>query len=232
MANLYLALASRLRAKQLAIAGDTGAEMVSHSSPHTPCLLTKFQGSRLITLPRELRDEIWRLVIGDNTDLNATQPGMPTPALIRVNRLIRREALEILLKEHRWTCNITNYDGAYKVARFYELRLMFKAACKLGAFSRDGEDKDGIWRDLGLNRFNVWYYGRPNWVNLMRCLKAEYDAGGYKAHHKPEQRHSDHQVLVSAEILLGVMKDKPWEDVEAALEALHAAVASKDRRWA
>ena len=75
--------------------------------------------SPLFKLSAELRNTIYRLVLVEDYDFWGVEPvvvdkanGVPEPALLLSNMVIRSEALGISYYENHWECQVHNFDPA------------------------------------------------------------------------------------------------------------------------
>ena len=117
--------------------------------------------SPLFSLPAELRNQIYRLVLIRATNFDLIRPThfdlRPEgfwpyePDLLHVSRQIRTEALDIYYQENTWAFHIQDFDAT-----------LYLAWCRASTHKRDAN-------------IRFWLKGDdPSWANFMSLVEAYY----------------------------------------------------------
>ncbi|KAK4504855.1 hypothetical protein PRZ48_002818 [Zasmidium cellare] len=161
-------------------------------------------GCRLLKLPGEIRNRIYRfaLVESGNLDINPNGPG--EPALLRVCRTVRNEGRSIYYTENVFTLKITEFNGA----KYMPFMWQFDRYEPLVT-------KPNVMFDIR---------GRANWANLVEWVKADHRGPGIRPNLDELAAESDY-VMSGAFSLAKTMHWLPWPMLEEALNAMHRALA-------
>lgn len=178
--------------------------------------------SPLFRLPRELRDQIYKIALELSLPLDyvtVTRSGLPEPALLTTCKTIRREAIGIHYSTSSFTIEIYDYHPAAAVL----WRRKWESLEKQYGVKERCFDSD--------HQLYTSYAGHENWKNLKLWLQFAHEGmcgapGEMDIEHKAEKR------LIYA--LFGtvmMIADKPWEDAEFMLETFHPVLVSLNRKW-
>ena len=107
---------------------------------------------RLLQLPGELRNRIYRDVLLDVQRLKVPQIGFHEPGLLRTCRAIRKEAEPIFLLENKFYNFIVDHDAV-------ALEPLAKKCVRV-------KKQYGARPDIAFSMQEA-----PNWPNLLQCLK-------------------------------------------------------------
>ncbi|SMR64200.1 unnamed protein product [Zymoseptoria tritici ST99CH_3D1] len=177
------------------------------------------QHSSLLELPKEIREEIYRLVVTQPDkwiDVHAN--GYARPALLQICKEIRSEAVPIFYSDtmHRFMMRTRDFDCS--------------TVCLWRERSGHLDRTEAMLRDANTN----W---SPHWKNLLDWLK------------KFHARKIEHAVYCSAtnsgsqqlheQALVGMtfstatdLKDSPWEVLERVLASVRPLLIASNPRWA
>lgn len=172
--------------------------------------------NRLMALPGELRNMIYRHVLVEQGRIVVRSTGPGQPGLLAACKAIRKEAGSIYYIENEFTLLLTDFDGA----AFSHFKLQYDRCPTIGRMTH--------------------YYqfgGRPNWANLVRWLEEAYfgrcwvplcqiDYPILREHY----RH--HYVVGGAFKLLKETRALGWDGVERVLEAYLHGLKGTTSRWA
>ena len=213
----------------------TCVSMVSQSMGHasTPCqiVLTNPQAtapmnpqtdSRLMALPPELRNNIYRHVLtGFTITFPAAGPVQSHPTLLHTCRIIRKEALGIFLQEADLILQVVDYD-----------------CTRLQQFSNLSAPH---WDSL----YDIELSGRQSWRNLHDWLEAYYkrDCHGFWFNREDDDDDDDDELRVKFRLphrlfrLVDEMKedesaDRDWDEACKILRKVHACIAAVCPVWA
>lgn len=167
-------------------------------------------GSKLLALPAELREYIYKLVLTENRviDIVATHK---EPALLSANRQVREEARGVWYSENSFYTEIVNCDDRHLsafVKHCYSIGMRpdIKLKANLGERS---------WTNLAKWCENIWNknslgYGAVglDWLSVTRVAAAA---------HQIVFQHLEH--------------DRSWGECEAALEVLKKVAQGFDPTW-
>lgn len=176
---------------------------------------------RLLDLPAELRNDIYRLVVLQTDDIVVSTEGINEPPLLKACKQIRVEALPIYYAENSFELQIRdcNSNAVFKWEQSVRCRILLqrKVKCKV----------------------EISLLGTANWQNLREWLKRLHakelhtgvvDVVGalpQKVCGKEARMH----VVGSMFRLVSKTRSRPWEDVDALLEDQHKILAMLNERW-
>jgi len=178
--------------------------------------------SRLLSLPPELRTQIYRDVLlqSDPISLAISEPAHESnaqPGLLLTCHQIRNEAISIYYGENAIRLGIRSLRGNALVPL---VRIMTK-------YSKNKDSSPEV---------RLVHYGRPSWVNLKDWLKQSHKLRYWNvlsimADNGLKQTHLKGKVVGSAFKMVMTMKDQPWENVEKVLDLYHDTVRVIDGTW-
>ena len=178
----------------------------------------------LLTLPAEIRNNIYAYALCDPVHLTAINPSLDMPPLTHTCRQTLQESLGIFLSDTQLVAHIIDYDGAF-VGHIYSRRLRLEAI--LDAFTGPPfQQPFGYSRDL-----NLVVTGKPNYANLLRWAQVMHRQG-WQPFEGAEGDRSEDQVYSAVLGTAARLKNLPWSRVEEILEGMHVAFAALDPRWA
>ncbi|KAK5127977.1 hypothetical protein LTR85_005094 [Meristemomyces frigidus] len=179
--------------------------------------------SRLLSLPAELRNRIWRyaVVFGEVT-ITVADPHPKTPALVRTCGQARNEAIGIWLLENTFSTTIHNCDGSWTTGTGVEFDSVVATAFRTGAVG-DGSQGEYHWK------FQL--VGGPHWGNLLTWMKPVHGKGYSTLKNGDPSWDPVLKVVMAALSAVAGMKERTWADVEVVLEHLHMGVAASDIAW-
>ena len=172
--------------------------------------------SNFFTIPGEIRNHIYRLVLVSNQRIHITSTPTPEPALLKTCRATRREAATIYYLENRFSIDCPNW-------RYSVYQNFFKKFDQHVPKS-NGRCTKIIWTNTG------------SWTckaNLMDFLKA-FHAGRVKPGFKYPISSSDEscEAIARAFEIVRTMKKRRWRVVNKALHIhLNEAVKGLDWEW-
>lgn len=167
--------------------------------------------SLFLDLPGELRNRIYRYALVTPERILLRGENKKQPALLRVSRQVRKEAIKIYYDENEFAYHFVDLAGApgeccYEIVRRY--------------------------RSEGRNNFVVVMRGGGTWKNLLAWVKARYE---YR--HLPccwvgsQSTPTRTRVAHAAFDIATEMRSQPWTNIEAVLEAFHRGVAAENPAW-
>lgn len=178
---------------------------------------TSPQPSRLLSIPPELRNRIYRNVLLDPGRINVSATGFTEPELLLTCKQIRSEAMGIFYNECTFVLDNDDYDPTTAIAWTMKLRALSKRKI--------------ITNRCGPPTIFSQTRPTPSWTNLLKWVKAchERQAGAMYA---GETRKDAGAHIISACLLMGVnLRDTPWAGLEKVLEHQHCALVALDERW-
>lgn len=169
--------------------------------------------SRLLALPRELRDIIYDYAVKELDIIQVTEQLEP-PALTRVNHQVRFEALR------RWWS-----QNCFKVTvKDCDVRLLRRFECM-----RDDARWDLNLRQRQTKGFWACFTGIPHWKNLVEWCRTVY-RGGLSGFARSEPT-TDAWWLVIQTANAIAADGRSWAEVERNLKAYRPVAGALDRRW-
>ena len=176
------------------------------------------QASRLLALPPELRNEIWRYVLTRPLVIRKQDGPSQLPPIAQTCRALHDETLLVFLRQTTFLFVVHRADGAFTgpaIARLAE--VLFPLASR---------------PDLGVDdlRIRLYLQGLPSWENVIAW--AEWVHGhGMPGQGKPggSLPKEDREMVFAVLKMARRLKGTSWETVKSALEQLPVR---KDPRWA
>jgi len=174
--------------------------------------------SPLLALPPGLRNTIYRLVLIEPGKIQIHNQPPPEPALLRVNKRIRKEASSIYYKENTFRFHIRDFN--IEVLR----KCCASAAQVLRKWSTSSRKRKRC-------HFNYMIYTCYDWPELLEWLKAYYDG---RCINVGERHDKDACPVHSLFGLVSEMKrkqDLEWEQVTKNLEYVHQGLRATKSGW-
>ena len=178
--------------------------------------------SKLLSLPPELRDIIYRLALLEDGPIFLKEPqAFQQPGLLLTNSQIRNEAICLYYAENLFVTSVWSYDAS-PVRRLHNLQRTHVTASAARSSIKCHIQKRGV----------------PNWENLLKWLQSFYkgDAPGYR--HSPAKPYFNHieaesQVLFTMFRLVAkaALNDSDWKFTKELLEAHHDLLIYHDPLW-
>ena len=174
--------------------------------------------SRLLNLPGELRNRIYRATFDEGADVTLSSNVFPEPAVLAVCKEIRSEASPIFYSERVFKIDCSEYDWiswmAYAV-KASSVRLEYSVKLRHHRFGSSN----------------------PSWRNFLTALRWNhkypcYFAVDSKASGKAPHRSIGCELMRAMITTVMKLQDVPWSRVEEILEGYHKALVSVDPRWA
>lgn len=177
--------------------------------------------SRLLRLPAELRNVIYRYVLVQVDPIDIANDGHQEPALLTTCKEIRQEAVTLFYCENEFEIEMIDWN----IINFLKWDKILAAA--LG----DGDNFDcarGRTRCVGPS-------DDPNWANLHHWMKEYYHDNTVLEQTEPSSlcsgEETDVYVVASMFVVLNNMKSKTWEEMEGILKEFRVVLAKVDERW-
>ncbi|SMR62427.1 unnamed protein product [Zymoseptoria tritici ST99CH_1E4] len=169
--------------------------------------------SRLLALPPELRNQIFRDVVKyDYKHIIVTPQGYDRPPLLETCKMIRKDALKLFYYTNEFYGYIFEYDYT-PIAKFFALR-----------------EANNIRTYV---YFTLELQGVPNWNNLVDWVKREHGAKFSPIKGIPEREGNEVRIILRGFFAMAIaMRGQEWEEVEARLHAARPALIALDRNWA
>ncbi|EME38594.1 hypothetical protein DOTSEDRAFT_181859 [Dothistroma septosporum NZE10] len=177
------------------------------------------QKSPLLTMPGELRNEIYRHVLLDTGRTSAVQydsTGFTRPALLNACKMIRFEALKMFYLENKFETTVNKYNPSTMLRWYTHFdRLNIDAV------------EDCTVDDT-----------QPSWANLVEWLRLYHACLVMNAPKCPDILCGLFRMSTTREIIIGgmvstveIMRKEPWKKVHKVLALWRAAFARQDDRW-
>lgn len=183
------------------------------------CLPSSVAASPLFKLSPELRNIIYRFVQGTGEQVFITKSaGIPEPALLSVNKIVRAEASRLFYDENDFICEISYFDHA----------TLLLAARKYYVDPTSGRAQ------IGFKRCSIHLHDHErNWSNLVAwlCDYHEQQCAGFRT----IANYSAELLLITA--LFGLVSTArstglPTADVVSLLTCMRPALAAHHDDWA
>lgn len=174
---------------------------------------SKTNSCRLLSLPGELRNRIYRAaLVSDRTiEIDKARWSTHQPALLKTCRTIRAEAYRLFYLENKISTNIHDWNPVVK----YEFQ-------KLMANHR-----------IRPKQLNHYFTGGPNWQNLMDWLQAVHQGRiGAISDAVGKQRPMERKTIgIMFKIVRKATGVSAWSQVEDLLVAHREVLGMNDARW-
>ncbi|EME82994.1 uncharacterized protein MYCFIDRAFT_80567 [Pseudocercospora fijiensis CIRAD86] len=182
---------------------------ITMSSTTQPCRIA--QDSPLLSLPPELRNQIYELILISPPESKPTiTPTYLPPALISVCHQIRTESLKLWLSSNTFSITILNCE--VELAKRFQNTFMSTSGLKEGP------------------KMSFRMKGSPNWGNLMHWCEAVY-MGETTWFQCKENAKGLSVVVTAATRMAGTPGRKGWERVREDLEGWRHVAGIVDERW-
>lgn len=177
--------------------------------------------SALFRLPRELRDQIYKIALELSQPLGyitVSSNGIPEPWLLTTCKTIRQEAIGLHYSTSEFTMEIPSYDPTALV--------LWHRKCMILRQQYDVEENR---RDK--HQVYMLYTGREKWKHLMLWLQYAH-RGMCGAPSELDIEHpAEKQLMYALFGMVRTMHERSWEDVELLLQAFHPVLVSLNRKW-
>ncbi|KAF2168219.1 hypothetical protein M409DRAFT_53518 [Zasmidium cellare ATCC 36951] len=154
-------------------------------------------GCRLLKLPGEIRNSIYRFSLVEPEKLDIKPDGPGEPSLLRVCKSIRNEGRSIYYVENRFNLLLNDFNGA-------DFTPFLRQSNR---FSRQPAKYDNVIFDMN---------GHANWDNLVKWIKADHTETPMRPDTEGPVTPNDH-VLAGAFGLAKLMVFLPWSMLKEAL---------------
>ena len=180
-------------------------------APPRPNILEQ-PSSRLLCLPAELRNTIYRYTLLEPLAINI-RVGRQAPPLLQTCRQVRKEAVSIYWTENSVLAIVVDFHHAIPC-------FLKQVVRRYPADKQAGGDR------------NYMLTGNPYWNNLMRWMKRVYSntATRYSVLNQPSPEHATIAAMFAI-ANKGRAMQWAWQDVEQILEGHRAILGGLDRRW-
>lgn len=177
--------------------------------------------SRLLRLPAELRNEIYRYTVIDDSAIIIDVHGFREPHLFMACKEVRKEAAPIFYAENKFQIDIEDY-GIAILHSFHNIILP--------AVHR-GEAHISVFRRFAIASTST----TPNWSNVLELLR-EYHSARISTRYMrpsnmPEDEPLDTSILGGMFAMIDRMKENPWPEVEEVVMEFRVILAKIDARW-
>ena len=166
----------------------------------------------ILALPPELRNKIYRFILVSGNEIRLAGDARSQPAILRVNRQIRQEAISIYYSENEFRINIIDLNGNAMIP-FRRLMLRYRSRNRCG-------------------NFRLLAKQSTNWSNLKIWLRAFYDNCGLACGKISGKSANGRTIAAAFRMVLFARERRSWKEVEHSLEAFHDAVAAQNPAWA
>ncbi|SMR65174.1 unnamed protein product [Zymoseptoria tritici ST99CH_3D1] len=172
----------------------------------------KPRGSRLLDLPPELRNSIFRIVVESaNTYISVTSQGYYRPPLLQTCKAIRQDALKLFYCTNVFSVQVVDFDYT-PIHKFIAVPRAEK--CRK------------------LIDFRIHLVGEPNWANLVEWVK-RYHRGTGPFYHIPRREGNLVRPFLRGFFSMAqVMEGQDWPLVEKTMCAMRPALVALDPGWA
>ncbi|KAK5136979.1 hypothetical protein LTR08_001486 [Meristemomyces frigidus] len=168
---------------------------------------------RLLSLPGELRNSIYRYALVNANGVCITSSGPGEPALLRICTALRKESRAIYYSENNFRLHVHSYKGAW-CAKFDAQYRPFQPAFP------------------GKARFGFLMGGEPNWENLLEWVKAAFLSLPVRPDYDVPETRDDHIVGAAFRMADELRGRVSWKGVEAVLKAYHDGLKGMCSIWA
>ena len=164
----------------------------------------------MLTLPPEIRNAIYAYALNRILDIEI-KPTLRGPALPKVCRQLRAEALEMWYSLNEFETIVKDYDATLVLNWHAHCRKLLQSASSVSTYYILSGVSD--WNNL-----KAWLYGR--WLASDPYGLVEGTGSGSMA-----------VFLEAAHSLLDSFLQRPWNEFEVAVENLRLAVGAYDDAW-
>jgi hypothetical protein len=177
-------------------------------------VIPESQKSSLLTLPPELRNEIYRLALISSEKIDITKE-YNEPALLSVSRKIRDEATPILYLRNQWHIDLPDWDcGLYKA---FFTHVKFRGISDLSKMKVTWNNSGALDNKTGLLRFTKVLHENEGFLSI------NYESS--------RQRDAVTSAAVGACEVAKRMRKQPWNDIDSVLEVYFDEVAKEKDGW-
>lgn len=189
-----------------------------HPDPQLPAESAE---CHLLELPAELRNDIYRLALVQDSDIDVNHTRFAKPALLSTCKQIRHEACKIFYAENDSRIHVPDYDCS-ALCKWNDLQLELNA----------DDQAEAVVKNLG--RLHIT---GASWPNLMTWLQRTH-AGQLLLGPAPPAILVAVGVLSQVMHLIGFMgivtrrsRDLPWSEVEKTFEYTRSSLIMIDEKW-
>ena len=179
--------------------------------------------SKLLELPGELRNRIYRYTLLNNDEavVEIDHNGIPEPALLLTCKKTRREGGEICYMENTFQLLVLNYDS----------RTVMRWASKMRVIRTNFETT--------LQPFSITTHGQPNWQNLRLWLQ-RYHSQRINWALTMFQSELDEmsswtrvelRVIAAMFHMVEAAREVPWDRLALEIEEHHQILVEVDIQW-
>lgn len=183
--------------------------------------LPTIQKPGLLTIPAELRTEIYRLVLLHDGLIKISEGTSKEPALLAVCRQVHEEASYIYYCENKFCIDLLSWDYTVYKAFFHHVRI-----------------RRGItdFEQGNVSYFNsAFLFHKPNLLSLLRFLHEDPYLRPFRYQPDIEYDSDDEDTadagLTGAFGIVNCMSTRPWEDMKPVLEIYLTEISTKERGW-
>ncbi|WMI39068.1 uncharacterized protein CLAFUR5_20359 [Fulvia fulva] len=173
---------------------------------------------RILELPAELRNRIYRLTLSQEEQMDVTETGFEIPGVLKTCRQIRSEALAIYFYENRFRVTGASWNSD----------TLFKLTSTIKSMGLDTEKMPVDGR---------WTLGPPSWKNLMLWLQRYHAQELQLRPSRPasmlkiEVKDPVRYAVGSLGVIVDRSRDQSWTRVKKTLDALRPMLIILNRRW-
>jgi hypothetical protein len=174
---------------------------------------------QLLSLPPELRNRIYEMVLVQSQTVMVAPAGISEPALLSTAKQVRNEAIQIYYGQNIFHITIDNLNP-YPLVRWKERRKALKRNCRLKM---------------------KWGWScpvQPARQNLHRWLEAYHDSQHRYRLRRVSEIPMSAPLCISEEVIIGGMfyvvqclRGRPWDEVERVLEESYHMLEARDKGW-
>lgn len=181
------------------------------------CAIGASSVSRFESLPGELRNQIYRIVLLEE-EIDVPRTGIVEPALLSVNKKVRKETVSIFYGENKFKLNLPGYDS--DILRPWTV------------FNNRMQRKHNVAMTCALGKVSP-----PNWPNLRTWLERLHKRTVTPSLYRPTSAnvpktfHLDKKIIGAWSKVIKARRGESWAKVEESLEDLHLILIDIDPRW-
>ncbi|KAK5709071.1 hypothetical protein LTR17_020134 [Elasticomyces elasticus] len=165
--------------------------------------------SRLLCLTPELRNSIYRFALLESEPIRLTRESEPQPALLRVNRQLRKEAIGIWFSENKFELEMVDMDLSFF---FLFIRLLDR------------------YRAVGVRNAECTFSGAGKWANMVSGLQALH-AKPFAVFWVPRLQGKRWAVIRRAMEIVEEYKEEDWKTVELVLKGFECGIRLRSTNW-